>query len=160
MSAAFLFVFLIQFVGSLTQLNNKIPIANDRSTEHQKDIEEGVIEMVRIPAGIYQMGTDDVNIENDEETPKRFVELGSFYLDKFEVSNQKFSHFVAATNYKTVAENNGDSSVFQIFLNSTFKETLKHTRSLMAPWWYRINGAYWRHPYGPDSNISRKFILS
>ncbi|XP_026328461.1 formylglycine-generating enzyme-like isoform X2 [Hyposmocoma kahamanoa] len=110
--------------------------------------------MVLIPAGIYQVGTDDVIIETDNEGPKRMVELKSFYLDKYEVSNREFSRFVAATNYKTEAETFGESFVFQMFLNSTFRETLKNYRAVAALWWYSVNGTDWMHPHGPDSNIS------
>lgn len=119
----------------------------------------GVEDMVLIPAGIYQVGTDDVVIETDNEGPKRMVELKSFYLDKYEVSNREFSRFVAATNYKTEAENFGESFVFQMFLNSTFRETLKNYRAVAALWWYSVNGTDWMHPHGPDSNISGNCFL-
>lgn len=119
----------------------------------------GVEDMVLIPAGVYQVGTDDVVIESDNEGPKRMVALDSFYLDKYEVSNREFSGFVAATNYKTEAENFGESFVFQMFLNSTFREKLKDYRAVAALWWYSVNGTDWTHPYGPDSNISGNCFL-
>lgn len=148
-----LFVLVIKFVGSFTQKGNEIPSERPLSSEEQEDIQRGVKDMVLIPAGIYQLGTDDVIVETDNEGPKRLVELSSFYLDKYEVSNEEFSRFVSATYYTTTAENAGDSGVFQIFLNSTFKEKIKDTRGYQAPWWYRVKGADWRHPRGPDSNI-------
>lgn len=116
-------------------------------------------DMVLIPAGTYQVGTDNVVIESDYEGPKRMVELKGFYLDKYEVSNREFSRFVAATNYKTEAENFGESFVFQMFLNSTFRETLKDYRAVAALWWYSVNGSNWMHPYGPDSDISGNCFL-
>lgn len=122
--------------------------------EDEEDIRKGLKNMVRIPAGIYQVGTDNVIMAIDNEGPKRLIELSSFYLDKYEVSNEEFSRFVAATNYMTTAEKNGESDVFHIFLNTTFKEKLKETRPLTHPWWYKVKGTSWRHPHGPDSTIS------
>lgn len=109
--------------------------------------------MVLIPAGEYQFGTDDIAIESDKEGPKQMKTLDSFYLDKYEVSNNDFDNFVLSTNYKTEAEHFGDSFVFTAFLNTTFKEQLNDFRVMQATWWYKVFGADWKHPYGPDSNI-------
>nr|XP_021188951.2 formylglycine-generating enzyme [Helicoverpa armigera] len=109
--------------------------------------------MIFLPADEYQFGTDDIAIESDQEGPKRLVKLEGFYLDKYEVSNEAFAHFVDKTNYKTEAEQFGDSFVFAAFLNSTFKEQLKDYRAVQAVWWYKVQGADWRHPFGPDSDI-------
>lgn len=136
-----------EFVSLIKKNNkNQCPLYSNKGRELEN--------MVLIPAGVYQVGTDDVVIESDNEGPKRMVELNGFYLDKYEVSNREFSRFVAATNYKTEAENFGESFVFQMFLNSTFRETLKDFRAVAALWWYSVNGTDWAHPYGPDSNIS------
>lgn len=110
-------------------------------------------EMVLIPGGKYQFGIDEVVIESDNEGPKRIVDVAKFQLDKYEVSNIAYQEFVEATNYKTEAEEFGDSFVFHLFLNSTRKEELKDYRAVQAPWWYKVTGANWRHPHGPDSDI-------
>lgn len=109
--------------------------------------------MVLIPTGEYQFGTDDIAIESDKEGPKRIVKLDSFYLDKYEVSNKDFGLFVKLTDYKTEAEIFGDSFVFTAFLNNTFKDQLKDFRVVQAVWWYKVLGANWNHPYGPDSDL-------
>ncbi|KAG7299728.1 hypothetical protein JYU34_016728 [Plutella xylostella] len=109
--------------------------------------------MVLVPSGEYQVGTDDVILEADNEGPKRLVKLESFYLDQFEVSNRNFAQFVEATHYKTEAEFFGDSFVFSLFLNNTFKEQLRDFRVAQVPWWYKVTGSNWRHPHGPDSDI-------
>ena len=110
--------------------------------------------MILVPANEYQVGTDDIAIESDQEGPKRLVKLQSFYLDKYEVSNKDFANFISKTNYKTEAEQFGDSFVFSAFLNSTFKEQLKDFRAVQAVWWYKVLGADWRRPFGPDSDIT------
>jgi len=57
--------------------------------------------MVEILGGSFLMGTEQVFIAQDGESPIREVKISTFYLDKHEVSNQEFSAFVDATNYKT-----------------------------------------------------------
>ncbi|CAF4899011.1 unnamed protein product [Pieris macdunnoughi] len=111
-------------------------------------------QMILIPGGYYQVGTDDIVIEADKEGPKHLVELKSFYLDKYEVSNKDFYAFTKSTEYKTEAETFGDSFVFTLFLNNTFKEKLKDFRVAQAPWWYKVSNTSWYHPFGPDSNNS------
>ncbi|GBP90631.1 Sulfatase-modifying factor 1 [Eumeta japonica] len=110
--------------------------------------------MILVPAGEYQLGTDDIVLVSDREGPKRIIKLNSFYLDKYEVSNYDFNVFVVSTGYKTEAETFGNSFVFALFLNDTYKEKLKDYRVLEAPWWYQVQGSDWRHPHGLDSNIS------
>ncbi|XP_045485646.1 formylglycine-generating enzyme [Pieris rapae] len=111
-------------------------------------------QMILIPGGYYQVGTDNIAIEADKEGPKHLVKLKSFYLDKYEVSNKDFYAFTKSTEYKTEAETFGDSFVFTLFLNNTFKEKLKDYRVAQAPWWYKVSGASWYHPFGPDTTNS------
>jgi formylglycine-generating enzyme len=113
-------------------------------------------DMVLIPSNEYQVGTDDVVMENDKEGPMNLVHIKSFYLDKYEVSNRDFYKFAKLTNFKTEAETFGDSFVFTLFLNTTTKDKLKDFRVVQAPWWYKVTGANWQHPHGPDSNILGK----
>lgn len=128
-------------------------ILNKDSTCYIPKEKDDIDGMVIISNGEYQFGTDEIDIEVDKEGPKRLVKLDTFYLDKYEVSNKDFDIFVTSTGYKTEAEQFGDSFVFAAFLNSTFKEQLKDFRVMQALWWYKVLGADWRHPYGPDSDI-------
>ncbi|CAH0407826.1 unnamed protein product [Chilo suppressalis] len=123
----------------------------NKHSEYDEDSKDG---MVLIPTDEYQVGTDDIVIETDMEGPKKTVNIKSFYLDKFEVSNRDFSNFAKLTNYKTEAEIFGDSFVFTLFLNNTIKEQLIDFRVVQAPWWYKVTGANWQHPHGPGSNLS------
>ena len=52
-------------------------------------------EMVLIPAGEFQMGSDDSEAEDDEK-PVHTVYLDAFYIDKYEVTNAQFKAFVDA----------------------------------------------------------------
>ena len=108
--------------------------------------------MSLIPAQAFLMGSDSHHVfYQDEEGPVRSVEVDGFWIDQTSVTNSDFEKFVAATGYRTEAENFGWSFVFDGLVSA---ETLaKHCRGrLERPnWWLAIDGADWAHPFGPDS---------
>jgi formylglycine-generating enzyme required for sulfatase activity len=53
-------------------------------------------EMVLIPAGEFQMGSNDY----DDEKPVHTVYLDAFYMDKYEVTNALYKKFMDATGHK------------------------------------------------------------
>ena len=59
------------------------------------------LQMVLIPAGVFTMGTDDPQIQQDGEAPARRVTVDAFYMDAYEVSNADFEKFVNSTGYLT-----------------------------------------------------------
>src|SRR5699024_4636040 len=66
------------------------------------------------------------------------------------VSNDRFARFVDATGYRTDAETVGSAFVFAGFLPEDFPPT----RAVVeAPWWREVEGADWRHPEGPYSDL-------
>lgn len=54
-------------------------------------------EMMLIPAGNFQMGSDD---DWREEKPAHRVYLDAFYMDKYEVTNAQYRKFMDATGYE------------------------------------------------------------
>src|SRR5262245_32279774 len=54
-------------------------------------------DMVRIPAGSFLMGSND---GLDDERPQHRVEVGEFYIDRNQVTNTEFAHFLAAKGSK------------------------------------------------------------
>ena len=60
------------------------------STVHGPDLQD----MVLIPAGEFLMGTDD---RIRDEKPLYVVYINSFFIDKFEVTNENYKKFVDAT---------------------------------------------------------------
>jgi formylglycine-generating enzyme required for sulfatase activity len=64
--------------------------------------------------------------------------VDSFWIDRYEVSNEHFARFVDATRYQTEAEKRGWGWVWQ------------------GSEWKRVEGANWQHPHGPDSGIAGK----
>lgn len=109
--------------------------------------------MVRIPAGTFQMGTDDdVGFPEDGEGPARDVTTDAYYIDKHAVTNAEFYTFVRETGYTTDAERYGWSYVFQDFVNTTgTSHGIK--KATAAPWWVAVRGANWARPEGPGSSV-------
>ncbi len=62
--------------------------------------------MVWVPPGRLDLG-DTVY---DEEGPRRLVQVGGFWMDRTEVTNDAFAAFVQATGYVTVAERPVDTT--------------------------------------------------
>lgn len=82
-----------------------VPAANEASL----DIVTNSIgmQLVRIPAGKFMMGTVGADPTKSDEAPAHQVKLKSYYLGRTEVTKGQFAKFVAATNYKTEAEKSG-----------------------------------------------------
>ncbi len=113
--------------------------------------------MALIPGGEFLMGTDDPGgFPADGEGPIRSVRVNSFYIDTCAITNQQFDQFARETGYKTDAERFGWSFVFHMFLRPKARRTAKQAVA-DAPWWWVINGAYWRRPEGPGSNLKRRW---
>ncbi|KAK2175495.1 hypothetical protein NP493_728g01082 [Ridgeia piscesae] len=110
-------------------------------------------QMVFIKGGTFIMGSDNQIIVADGEGPARKVTLDSFFLDVHETSNAEFELFVNATGYITEAEKFGNSFVVETFLSKDVKDKITQAVAA-APWWLPVEKADWRHPFGPDSNIS------
>ena len=108
--------------------------------------------MADVIGGTFTMGTDTPVFVADREMPARRVTLPSFALDVHEVSNNEFSLFVGDTGYVTEAEKFGNSFVPEFFLSEEIKEKIRQAVA-DAPWWLPVDGADWRHPEGPDSDL-------
>ncbi|MCH2214293.1 MAG: formylglycine-generating enzyme family protein [Flavobacteriales bacterium] len=127
--------------------------------------------MIWVEGGVYVMGSEGDFAEN-HEGPTVKVEVSGFYIDTTEVTNAKFRAFTDATGYITIAERDID-------WNELSKElapgTPRPADSLLAAgslvftpptepvpfddirrWWRWQPGANWRHPYGPDSDLTGK----
>lgn len=143
----------------------EVPNSSRPIVKRNKPSKEG---MVWIPAGEFMMGGDD-QWSKEDEFPKHKVKLSGFYMDKTPVTNQQFKQFIDATNYITTAEQVPDWE----FIKTQLPEgTPKPHDSLLQPsslvfsppnqpvqlnnhlvWWSWVQGANWKHPKGPDSNI-------
>ncbi|XP_058059159.1 formylglycine-generating enzyme [Anopheles bellator] len=112
--------------------------------EHTKHYDQ----MSLIPGGEHLIGTNEPIFPADRESPARSVTVREFYLDQYEVSNERFQEFVDQTGYITEAEKFGDSFVFQRLLSDEVRKKYEDFRVAAAPWWYKVEGACWKYPEG------------
>lgn len=115
--------------------------------------------MVLIPGGLFEMGTNEPVFKTDFESPIRNVSVKSFYMDKYEVSNRDFKEFVEKTGYKTEAEVFGDSFVFEMTLPEEERNKYDEVKAVQAPWWIKLPGASWEHPEGINSSIEGIYFV-
>ena len=59
-----------------------------------QELERASTEMVQIPAGEFQMGSDEIT--ETDATPRHTVYLDAFYIDPYEVTNAQFKAFIDA----------------------------------------------------------------
>ena len=96
-----------------------------------------------------------------EETPARKVDVAGFWISQTEVTNAQFAEFTEATGYSTLAERGLDPEEFPGIPaelikpgSAAFIGPQEGTPSAnLANWWKYIDGANWRQPSGPGSNI-------
>lgn len=114
--------------------------------------------MKLIPGGEFLMGNEgDYGFPADGEGPVHRVKLDPFWLDATTVTNEQFNDFVNATGYKTESEKFGWSFVFFGHLTPKQQAATQRVRVLGSEWWCRVDGATWRHPEGPGSNIKKRW---
>lgn len=118
--------------------------------------------MVWIPGGEFSMGSEDP--EMLDARPFHRVAVDGFWMDQTEVTNEEFARFVKATGYVTVAERKPDPKDFP----GVPPENLVAGSVVFTPpnkdvplddhfaWWRYVPGANWRHPDGPESNLTGK----
>ncbi len=118
-------------------------------------------DMVWIPGGSFMRGSET---GQGDEKPVRKISISGFWMDITEVTNDQFNEFVQDTGYVTVAERRPDSARFP----GVDPSLLKAGAIVFEPpgqpvslrnhyaWWKYVEGANWRHPTGPGSDIQGK----
>ena len=110
--------------------------------------------LVEMTGGSFQMGTNGpFGYPQDGEQPSRSVDVGTFAISTTAVTADEFAAFVDATGHVTQAETDGWSFVFAGLLPEPFQDT---AGVVGAEWWRQVLGASWRHPEGPQSDISTR----
>jgi formylglycine-generating enzyme len=118
----------------------------------------GAAAVVELAGGQFVMGSDR---HYPEEQPAHVVRVGAFGIDRYEVTNERFAAFVAATGYVTVAERPLDPAEFpgappenlvpgsMVFTPPPGPVDLRH----ISQWWTWIPGARWAAPEGAGSSL-------
>lgn len=110
--------------------------------------------LILLPGGEFLMGTDEkIGYPKDGEGPLRKVYVKSFAIDRYCVTNKQFQDFIEESGYVTEAERFGWSFVFHLLVSEDVKKRV--TNSVKeTPWWFVVEGAYWKQPEGPDSSVN------
>ncbi|MCF7913268.1 MAG: SUMF1/EgtB/PvdO family nonheme iron enzyme [Candidatus Cloacimonetes bacterium] len=99
-------------------LTNKVKVKEKEVVSIKVLLEEGTKpeivgygngDMVFVAGGTFQMGSSD---GEDDEKPVHSVTVSDFYIGKYEVTVAEFKEFIDATSYKTDAEKNGYSWIY------------------------------------------------
>jgi formylglycine-generating enzyme required for sulfatase activity len=69
----------------------------------------GTDELIRIPGGMFRMGSDH---HYPDEAPAHLVAVDGFWMDRYPVTNAKFTEFIEATGYTTLAERPPDPTAY------------------------------------------------
>ena len=126
--------------------------------------------MIHIPGGEFRMGSVD-ELARFDERPMHMVRVDPFLISETEITNAQFARFIDETGYVTTAERPVD---WEELKKQVPPGTPKPPDEVLAPgslvfmppegdvndpaanlsWWQWTHGADWRHPEGPDSNIT------
>ncbi len=114
--------------------------------------------MVWLAGGTFVMGA---RARLPEEGPPRQTVVSGFWIDRTEVTNREFAEFVDDTGYVTLAEQPLDPATYPgltaeqrrpssvVFVGDRGAEV----RANPASWWRVVQGADWRRPSGPGSDL-------
>ncbi len=161
--------------GAGADVDRRVPAASDfRPTiENAAAIPAAAPDgMVWIPGGEFSMGAaepvdpqDAVGMQATRDArPVHRVSVDGFWMDRTEVTNDRFAAFVASTGYVTVAERTPRPED----LPGAPRELLVAGSLVFSPpdhavpldderqWWTYEKGANWRQPLGPGSTIAGK----
>ncbi len=107
---------------------------------------------VKLSGGEFAMGTDNRRFPADGEGPIRDVIVAEFAISPNLVTVAEFDEFVTATGHVTDAERFDWSFVFKDFVSEEVERQVSQVVQ-GSEWWWRVDGADWRHPDGPDTDI-------
>jgi formylglycine-generating enzyme len=138
-------------VVACNQADVRSPGSADSQTRPACGLEAARLgEFVRVPAGSFAAGARP---ELPEEGPPLRVHVSAFDLQRHEVTNDQFAAFVAATSHVTDAERSTqggrDDAGSGVFSRGS-------GAGKGAGAWALVNGATWRTPEGPGSDIRGK----
>ena len=140
----------------LIAMNDKPVVSGANQPQASCSNPEQHADMVRVEGGSFTRGSAGFY---PEEGPTGEIEVGGFWIGRFEVTNARFAEFVDQPGYVTVAERQPDPEDFPgidpallqpgsvVFIMPTGEA------GQFTQWWRFVPGANWREPAGPGSSI-------
>ena len=128
------------------------------SLAREKPVEPPYPDMVWIPGGTFQMGSER---HYPEEAPVHRVTVDGFWMDACPITNASFREFVEVTGHTTFAEIPPNPDDYPgaipemmyagslVFEKPPVRVDLRDSRQ----WWSFVRGADWLHPRGSGSNL-------
>jgi formylglycine-generating enzyme required for sulfatase activity len=116
--------------------------------------------LIRSSAGFrgFTMGAND---GAPDEQPLHDVKVSDYWIDRAEVSNEQFAHFVKATGYLTTAEKPPTGAFVESLAPDEqqagswcFRPQSDAAAATPRSWMRSVPGANWRSPEGPGSSIA------
>lgn len=146
------FIAFIAYCLTLTQ------VFDAKLTPNSPKTCSNLMGMAFIKGGTFFMGAGAIY---EEETPLVKRKIQDFYMDRHEVTNAQFADFVDATGYITVAQKLPNTEQYPNISPELLKPGsavfVKLSEAVEAGsftnWWHFVEGAYWKKPFGPNSNI-------
>ena len=118
-------------------------------------------DMVRIPGGIFRMGSDK---HYPEEAPAHRVTVDDFWIDRTPVTNRQFQGLCSprkpatspSRKFRPTRKDYPGALPHMLYAGSLVFSPPSRPVNLRdwSQWWSFLKGADWRHPYGPTSNIN------
>lgn len=105
--------------------------------------------LIALKGGFFDMGAAKGRYPDDLDSPRRRVFVSPFRLGRTAVTNRQWAAFAEESGYRTVAEREGWSFVFHLFLADPLGY-VEHPPQ--TPWWRAVGGASWAAPEGPGSD--------
>ncbi|MFI8748186.1 formylglycine-generating enzyme family protein [Pseudomonas sp. NPDC077186] len=127
-----------------------------RNTDIATHSREG---MILVRGQTFWMGSDE---HYPEEAPAHRVAVDDFFIDETPVTNAQFASFVAATGYRTFAEQPPDPADYpgiqpdMLYAGSLVFQPRRGVLDLRdwTQWWSFLEGACWYRPYGLGSDLA------
>ena len=149
-----------QLAAEFGSLPSAQSMAQLKDAQRQSASNRPIAQTVWIQGGEFSMGSDEPQFP--DARPWHRVRVDGFHMDKTLVTNAEYAAFVRATGYVTVAEQVPNAKDYP----GASPEKLVAGSVVFAPpgpavalnnlyqGWDFVKGANWRHPEGPQSDLS------
>ena len=107
--------------------------------------------MIRLDGGEFLMGsTDRLSYPDDGEGPLRRVRVDPFEVEPSAATNADF----ARVRGRDRSRDRRRAARLVVRVRGLLPDDFPPTRGVAAaPWWRQVEGADWRHPEGPHSDL-------